>query len=281
MKKALVLAASLISAAGLWGQEIRLDFQDVVTLPAPGPEGAQRFNLGPVRRDGVSRQTVTGRPVSGTEEHKSTQTLSDGTVISNSTSDGFYRDSAGRTRVDSGGEVTIFDPIAHQTIVLMTEAKKARVMPMPEIVRKMGQAYKSEGPVITRDFTYTTTVGTTTATATVAAGAERGIRIEDSENVKKEDLGVESLNGTLATHTRSTLTIPQGQIGNDRDIHIVNEQWYSDDLQMLVKTANSDPRFGENTYEFTNISRDEPDPSLFQIPADYTIIDLGPTRVKK
>ena len=55
-------------------------------------------------------------------------------------------------------------------------------------------------------------------------------------------------------------------------IHVVNERWYSDDLQMLVKTVNSDPRFGDNTYEFTNVSRGEPDPALFQIPADYKII---------
>ena len=42
---------------------------------------------------------------------------------------------------------------------------------------------------------------------------------------------------------------------------------------MLVKSVNSDPRFGENTYQLTNISRIEPDSALFQIPPDYTIID--------
>jgi hypothetical protein len=86
------------------------------------------------------------------------------------------------------------------------------------------------------------------------------------------------MNGVTATGTRSTLTIPQGQIGNNRDIHVVNERWYSDDLQMLVKSVNSDPRFGENTYELTNISRDEPDASLFQIPPDYSVMEVGPGR---
>jgi hypothetical protein len=89
---------------------------------------------------------------------------------------------------------------------------------------------------------------------------------------------VQSQNGVLATGTRSTLTIPLGQIGNNRDIHVVNEQWFSEDLQMLVKTVNSDPRFGENTYELTNISRMEPDAALFQIPTDYTVIEPGTGR---
>jgi hypothetical protein len=47
---------------------------------------------------------------------------------------------------------------------------------------------------------------------------------------------------------------------------------------MLVKTVNTDPRFGENTYEFTNISRDEPDPVLFRIPSGYTVVDMGAAR---
>jgi hypothetical protein len=47
-------------------------------------------------------------------------------------------------------------------------------------------------------------------------------------------------------------------------------------LQMMVKTSNSDPRFGTTTFEMTGISRAEPDPSLFQVPADYTVKE-GPT----
>ena len=120
--------------------------------------------------------------------------------------------------------------------------------------------------------TYVFTLGN--GAPALAAAGRRGAG--SAENRKHEDLGVESLNGVLATHTRDTLTIPQGQIGNNRDIHVVNERWYSDDLQMLVKTANSDPRFGENTYEFTDISRDEPDATLFQIPPGYKVIPMEP-----
>jgi hypothetical protein len=56
----------------------------------------------------------------------------------------------------------------------------------------------------------------------------------------------------------------------------VNESWYSADLQMLVKSVNTDPRFGETTYRLTNIVRAMQNPALFQIPPDYTVSDRPP-----
>jgi hypothetical protein len=44
-------------------------------------------------------------------------------------------------------------------------------------------------------------------------------------------------------------------------------------LQTVVMTRHSDPRFGETTYRLTNISRNEPDHSLFEVPAGFNIID--------
>jgi hypothetical protein len=44
----------------------------------------------------------------------------------------------------------------------------------------------------------------------------------------------------------------------------------------LVMTKHSDPRFGETVYRLTNISRTEPDASLFHVPADYKITDAPP-----
>jgi len=58
-------------------------------------------------------------------------------------------------------------------------------------------------------------------------------------------------------------TIPIGKIGNDRAISVVNERWYSSDLQMLIKSTSSDPRFGETTYQLTSVVQASPDPTLF------------------
>jgi hypothetical protein len=89
--------------------------------------------------------------------------------------------------------------------------------------------------------------------------------------VNQESLGAQSIEGVMAEGTRLTLTIPAGKIGNERPIVTVNERWYSQELQTVVLTKNSDPRMGETTYRLTNINRSEPDPSLFQVPADYTV----------
>jgi hypothetical protein len=43
------------------------------------------------------------------------------------------------------------------------------------------------------------------------------------------------------------MIIPKGQIGNDRDIKVMTERWSSSDLQMLVKSISSDPRFGDSS----------------------------------
>ena len=71
------------------------------------------------------------------------------------------------------------------------------------------------------------------------------------------------------------MTIPAGQIGNELPINIVSERWFSPELKVLVMSRQSDPRFGETTYRLTNISRGEPAPDLFEVPADYQIVDPG------
>jgi hypothetical protein len=70
--------------------------------------------------------------------------------------------------------------------------------------------------------------------------------------------------------TRVTVTIPAHAVGNDRDIKVVNERWYSDDLMVLVKSTNDDPRFGTSSYELKNVNRSEPDPSLFKLPEGFS-----------
>jgi hypothetical protein len=51
---------------------------------------------------------------------------------------------------------------------------------------------------------------------------------------------------------RTTITIPAGEIGNERAIEIVSERWYSPELQLVVMTRHSDPRTGETVYRLTN-----------------------------
>lgn len=97
-------------------------------------------------------------------------------------------------------------------------------------------------------------------------------------NEVKEQLGKQNIEGVEAEGTRTTVTIPAGEIGNERPIEIVSERWYSPELQLVVMTRHSDPRFGETTYKLTNINRTEPAKSLFEVPSDYTIKE-GPSGI--
>jgi len=94
-------------------------------------------------------------------------------------------------------------------------------------------------------------------------------------NVVTESLSMQTINGVQATGTRVTRTIPAGQIGNAQPIQIVHETWTSVDLKVAVMVKTSDPRFGTTTTQLTNIVRSEPDPTLFQVPADYTVTKGG------
>jgi TonB family protein len=90
-------------------------------------------------------------------------------------------------------------------------------------------------------------------------------------NAKTEPLGTQVIEGVQAEGKRITITIPAGQIGNERPIEIVRESWFSPELQITVMTRQYDPRQGETIYRLTNLNRAEPDASLFQVPSDYTI----------
>ena len=93
---------------------------------------------------------------------------------------------------------------------------------------------------------------------------------------RSEDLGTRDFEGVSAAGTRTVTTIPAGAIGNERDIEIVYERWYSKELELVVYSKQSDPRFGEQTYRLTNIVRSEPDPSLFTVPHGYRVLAEPP-----
>jgi hypothetical protein len=97
------------------------------------------------------------------------------------------------------------------------------------------------------------------------------LKMKDPGEVKSEPLGQQTIEGILATGTRTTRTIAAGAIGNEQPIEVTSETWYSPDLQMVVMSKHNDPQIGETTYTLTNIQRGAPPQSLFEVPANYTI----------
>jgi len=92
-----------------------------------------------------------------------------------------------------------------------------------------------------------------------------------------ETLPSQVIEGVKAEGKRTTTRIPAGTIGNDQDILITSEVWYSPELQTVVLLKRNDPRVGESVTSLTNIQRNEPDPSLFQVPTGYTVKDADGT----
>jgi TonB family protein len=88
---------------------------------------------------------------------------------------------------------------------------------------------------------------------------------------KKEPLGKQTVEGVECEGTRSVMTIPAGELGNELPINITTETWYSPDLQVTVLRKFNDPRYGEDVYRLANINRAEPAKELFEVPSDYTI----------
>jgi len=91
---------------------------------------------------------------------------------------------------------------------------------------------------------------------------------------KSESVGKETIAGLPAEGTRTTTTIPANAIGNERPLDIVREQWYSSDLQIVLRSKRTDPRFGDTTYEVTKIDRAEPASNLFEVPSDYKVVKM-------
>jgi hypothetical protein len=254
-------------------QQLRAQVSDLASAQAAGVGGV-------LAAAGGRGQMVTGSPFSAREERKTTQTLGDGTVIESSDNNLYYRDSQGRTRTEQinkeGATILIVDPVAGVRINLIPATRTAIRITMPTLntfaFSPAPAAGGSRGGGGTGGAVYTDATLQARAAAELNAVATAPRSTTGSPS-KTEDLGMTSQNGVMAQGTRTTLTIPQGQIGNNRDLHVVNERWYSKDLQMMVKTSNSDPRFGTTTYELTNISQTAPDPTLFQVPVGYTVTE--------
>ena len=215
--------------------------------------------------DAFGNQTVTGKPFSATEDRHSVQVLGNGTRIESSESNRLYRDNDGRTRVEDimSGLISIADPVAGFRVELDPKTKIAQRTfflrtPSSLALRQYGTRVELNQP------------GGRGRGGVPASGSdstpERG---PNTAGMPTENLGMQMVNGVWAQGTRTTTTIPKGQIGNDREIKVITEQWFSNDLNLLVKSVNSDPRFGDTIYQLTKIVQTAPDSSLFQIPADY------------
>lgn len=87
-----------------------------------------------------------------------------------------------------------------------------------------------------------------------------------------EDLGTQTIDG-LTVHGTRTKRVEPPNATHDAPLTITTETWFSSEWQLAMRTVVDDPRAGAHTSSIVNFSRVEPDPSLFLVPPDYTVVD--------
>jgi hypothetical protein len=213
-----------------------------------------------------SPKVVKGAPYSAQAVRQFTQTLADGNHIQHSSTVLIARDSEGRSRREetigsigslaaSGATpkaVFIHDPVAGTSYVLDPAARTAR------------------------QNTHIQSAGAEQDAVAHSPNAERANHAHArNSQATTEELGTQVMEGLTVTGKRITRTIPAGQAGNEKPLQSVTEIWYSQDLQAIVMSKTTDPRSGVSTYQLTSISRAEPDATLFQVPAGYSVTQGG------
>jgi hypothetical protein len=243
---------------------------------------------------GFETKVIKGAPFSADTVTEFTQILGNGQRIYRKNIAFMCRDSEGRTRREQDINVIgvyassqpepktimINDPVAGVMYILNPDehtAAKVQIS-LSTLSEEKGMAPR-QVTVIGKQVIIDGVNASAAATGQLRGSIEtiKGARVvttvktEPASNIPKESLGTQVIEGVQAEGTRVVETIPAGAIGNDTPIEIISETWVSPELGVIVKSIHSDPRSGDNVYRLTNIRRAEPDPSLFQVPPDYTV----------
>jgi hypothetical protein len=227
------------------------------------------FGAGPV---------VTGAPYSGEEVNENVKVLADGTRLTQKmTIRKVWRDAEGRTRTERplgmGPNqnsmpliVEVTDPIAGYKYTLDTQAKVAHRQALPAPGSRptgfMGVGGGGGGRA-----------GGMIPPPVPSQGSAPQGTAPMQPRFSHESIGTQTIDGVMVEGTRNTTTFPVGMMGNDREFSTVSENWISPELKIQILSKTNDPRNGESTFRIQNLSRTQPDPLLFLVPADYTIVD--------
>jgi hypothetical protein len=245
----LLLAGSLVFAC-----TITSTFSDTFTYASAAQEAAER---GPdsgtqTRVPGVMVLPATGRPFSARGTTEWTRNVEDGSVVKTHLFAMVARDSQGRiyrerrhfvpddsNQEPQKHEMTILDPTTHTATVCTVAMRHCTVS-------------EYHAP--------------TTFTPQPVGAFDHGTRF-----LTRETLGTSVIDGIDVIGTRETVTLSAGAVGNSQPMVTTREFWYSPELQINLAVTRKDPREGTQDIQLVELSRAEPDPPTFQIPADYVV----------
>ena len=259
----------------------------VAQLPVAGIGGMLKPGMLTLHLDSMDVEPAKGVPFCATITTEHTQVFADGNRIHTSESSAVCRDSAGRIRREASLNllgaaaqspvpklITIIDPVAGYRYLLDSESKIAHRIRIAatkladEKAALGGIPEKGDRVMIYQN------IGTAGPNMVVNGDVmfKKAGKVSD-EHASTEDLGEQTIDGIKATGTRITTSIPAGQMGNEQPIQVTSERWYSPELKTMIMNKHSDPWAGELKTQFTNVNTSEPEPSLFQVPNNYKVVN--------
>jgi hypothetical protein len=250
LRKGIRNIAYLAAVAGL---ATSLGFsQDTSSLKPPPYRGVI------VRMSGVFVTPIPGVPLTAVVELESTQILADGSTNVKKTINNIARDLQGRIYNERRQWMNpavagtpkllsfhIYDPLTGLNALVEPATHLARQVP------RSGMAGDTE---------------IKTGTAVPARNSA----------VIEEDLGTQSMENVSVHGARRSITVPAVASGTGKPVVVTDETWYSEELHLNMLVKHDDPRTGQQTVMVTRVNRNEPNPTMFQIPAGYKVVDETP-----
>jgi hypothetical protein len=246
MKRKLLLTAALF-AAGLGALPAQQISNDATPL----------YRNVSIHLGGINVPPIAGAPFSATAVVEEQQQLPDGTTETKRTINLVGRDARGRTHGENRNMVTesfqgmpqlnevhLFDPQTRLQVVYE---------PATHIARRN---VRREPPGL--------------------ANPQGSMAQRTMPQVRVEDLGATVIDNIDVKGTRRTLTIPAQFSSTGAPLTVVDEYWYSEDLHVNVLLRHNDPRTGLQTIALSDLKREEPPQSFFEVPAGYKIVDMTP-----
>lgn len=216
---------------------------------------------------GMTIGSVPGYPISGTVNAENSRTDSHGKTVSARYRSKIYRDSKGRTRLewdmtplDEPSKpgwliVDIYDPTTRTSIRLQPSDKSASKTHWPAPDEKLQPGCKSSD------------------LRELDPKELAQIAIPD---VSQNELAHDVVDGMAVRHGRESLKYPPSSSGKSSALGRVTDYWFSQELQAFVLVKRSGPGRSQHTVKLSDISRSEPDRSLFTVPPGYKVSEPQP-----
>jgi len=223
----------------------------------------------------LSSTPVPGAPFSADATTTVHALLGDGARLDQSTTDRYYRDSAGRVRIERHMEGLPAPKTTSERLIRTVIAPDPNRWPgVYTVDARTGTAGLTPRSIMANtaggNHWFDVPVGGVRFLGFYRAGDLLSADAGAFGDVRDEPLGTKRIAGVEATGRRITIVVPPGYHRNDQWTEMVDERWESAELQLLIQSRHSDSR-STIEYRVSNISRSEQPTHLFELPADYTV----------